>query len=203
MRVQRRIVKLGRRPKGTGTSREDILSAAQTEFGNRGFDRSSIRAVARRARVNPALVYHYFGNKDGLFRESVRHMMRPPRIDSTVLDPGSSDIGKLVVRMFLDRWSGGQDSMAFRGLLRSASTSEKAATILRELIIQQVTPYAALGRSDRDAERRVALIASALMGAGLVRFVVRLPGLAVPSTRQVAEWIGPSLTRYLRDPLSK
>lgn len=198
--IRRRAGRPGRRPKGSGRPRDDILHAAQWEFGHSGFDRGSIRAVAQRAGVNPALVYHYFGSKDRLFRESVRHMMRPPPIDLAPFD-GRRDVGSTIVEVFLDRWSGGRDSMAFRGVLRSASTSERAASILRELIAQQVTPFAAVAKRGPDPERRVALVASALMGAGLVRFVLRLPGLAAPSTRQVASWIGPSVTRYLKESL--
>ena len=91
--------------------------------------------------------------------------------------------------------------MAFRGLLRSASTSEKGSRILRGLIAQQITPLLSRVQTAREAEIRVALVASALMGAGLVRFVIRLPGLSAVSTEQVARWIGPSVTLYLRAPL--
>ena len=160
-----------------------------------------MRAVARRARVNSALVYHYFGSKEGLFRESLRHMMRLPPSNLLDREHDGSDVGTAVVRMFLERWSGGPDSMAFRGLLRSASTRPKLAAILRGMIIQQVTPYLSAWRTLGDVERRVALIASALLGAGLVRFVVQLPGLASATTEEVAGWIGPTVTRYLRDPL--
>lgn len=192
---------LGRRPKGSGDPRTDILQAAQKEFGEQGFDRGSIRAVARRARVNPALVYHYFESKDDLFRESVRRMMKNAPIIVSGLQGRDDDIGKLVVKTFLDRWSEGPDSMAFRGLLRSASTSEKAAQILRDLIAQQITPLISRDKVSHEVERRVALVASALMGAGLIRFVIRLPELSAAPTEQVARWIGPSVTRYLREPL--
>lgn len=201
MQPKRGAVKLGRRPRGSGNPRADILRAAQNEFGERGFDRGSIRAIARRARVNPALVYHYFESKDSLFRESVRHIMRGAQAVASGLRGGDDEIGTLIVRTFLDRWSGGPDSMAFRGLLRSASTSEKASRILRDLIAQQVTPLISRDRRTGDPERRVALIASTLMGAGMIRFVIRMPALSTTSTDQVARWIGPCVTRYLQEPL--
>ena len=199
----KRVVPLGRRPKGTGNPRAEILRAAQREFGERGFDRTSMRAVAGRARVNSALVYHYFGSKDGLFRESLRHMMRPPPSSLAELAQDGGDVGTGVARIFLERWSGGDDSMAFRGLLRSASTSDEAASILSELIARLVTPYTAARKMVKDIDRRVALVASALLGAGLVRFVVELPGLASPTTEEVAGWIGPTITRYLQGTLQR
>jgi AcrR family transcriptional regulator len=201
MPVNRRAARAGRRPKGSGDPRGDILRAAQKEFGDHGYDRGSIRALARRAGVNPALVYHYFQSKNNLFRECLRHTMRDPPDVASALKAGDDEIGTVVVRMFLDRLSGSPDSMAFRGLLRSTSTSEKAAKIFRDLIAQQITPLVSPDGASRDSDRRVALAASALMGAGLVRSVVRLPGLSLPSVEQVAKWIGPTLTRYLRDPL--
>lgn len=44
-----------------------ILQAADTLFGERGFDGTSMAAVARAAGVNKALVFYYYRNKDGLF----------------------------------------------------------------------------------------------------------------------------------------
>ena len=195
-----KTVKLGRRPKGSGNPRDDILRAAQKEFGERGFDRASIRAVARRARVNPALVYHYFRSKENLFRECVRPLIRPPPpglVESLARD---ADAGTVLVRIFLERWAGGPGSMAFAGLLRSASASPKVAAILRELVARQITPFVSAQTRPEEAERRVSLLASALLGAALVRFVVGLPGFRKASLDDIARSIGPTVMRYLRDP---
>ncbi|HET8768799.1 MAG TPA: helix-turn-helix domain-containing protein, partial [Pedococcus sp.] len=50
----------GRRPGGADT-RAGIVAAARAEFAENGYDATSLRAVARRAEVDPALVHHYFG----------------------------------------------------------------------------------------------------------------------------------------------
>ncbi len=128
-------------------------------------------------------------------------MMRPPPKGLGELRRSGGDVGTEVVRMFLERWGRGNDSMAFRGLLRSASTSDEAAAILKGLIAQLVTPYASATKRVKHIDRRVALVASALLGAGFVRFVIQLPGLASPTNEDVAGWIGPTVTRYLRHPL--
>ena len=60
---------VGRRP-GNQDTRETILAAARQAFAERGFDRASIRQIATAAAVDPALVHHYFGRKDALFREA-------------------------------------------------------------------------------------------------------------------------------------
>ncbi len=46
--------------------REDIISAAQTLFARKTFSGTSIRDIARAARVNVASIYYYFGDKNGL-----------------------------------------------------------------------------------------------------------------------------------------
>jgi len=56
----------GRRP-GPARTREAILDAARAEFADAGYAAALIRRVARRAGVDPALVYHYFAGKPGLF----------------------------------------------------------------------------------------------------------------------------------------
>ena len=60
----------GRRPGESGT-RERIADAARVLFAEQGFDRTSVRAVAAKAGVDPALVHHYFGTKQRLFLEAV------------------------------------------------------------------------------------------------------------------------------------
>jgi AcrR family transcriptional regulator len=48
-------------------TRARILSAARREFAAKGIAGARVDAIARRAGVNKRMLYHYFGNKDGLF----------------------------------------------------------------------------------------------------------------------------------------
>jgi TetR/AcrR family transcriptional regulator len=50
-------------------TKDRILAAALKEFSAKGFTGARVDAIARRARVNKRMLYHYFGNKEGLFRE--------------------------------------------------------------------------------------------------------------------------------------
>jgi AcrR family transcriptional regulator len=50
-------------------TRARILAAAEKEFSAKGFAGARVDAIAKRARVNKRMLYHYFGNKEGLFRE--------------------------------------------------------------------------------------------------------------------------------------
>jgi TetR/AcrR family transcriptional regulator len=48
-------------------TREVILAAAQIEFAGKGLDGGRVDRIARRAKVNKRMIYHYFGNKQGLY----------------------------------------------------------------------------------------------------------------------------------------
>src|SRR5581483_2365423 len=56
----------GRRP-GIPDTRDAILDAARRGFASRGYDATTVRAIATEAEVDPALVIHYFGTKEALF----------------------------------------------------------------------------------------------------------------------------------------
>ncbi len=99
-----RRLRRGRRPKALGNPRDDILRAALIEFGLLGFDGASMRAIASKAGTNPALTYHYFGNKERLFRETLSQMMRAPESapPTTIKDPFRA--AQAIVKLFLARW---------------------------------------------------------------------------------------------------
>ena len=50
-------------------TRERILSAALREFAANGVAGARVDAIARRAAINKRMLYHYFGDKEHLFRE--------------------------------------------------------------------------------------------------------------------------------------
>jgi AcrR family transcriptional regulator len=52
-----------------------ILEAALREFAAKGFAGARVDAIARRARINKRMLYHYFGDKEGLFREVLRRKL--------------------------------------------------------------------------------------------------------------------------------
>ena len=73
-------------------SQERILSAALREFAGKGFAGARVDAIARKARINKRMLYHYFGDKEGLFREVIRRKMeeRAAWIAAAPKDPTES-----------------------------------------------------------------------------------------------------------------
>jgi AcrR family transcriptional regulator len=62
-----------------GRTRERILSAALAEFAAKGFAGARVDVIARRAAINKRMLYHYFGNKEKLFRAVLRQKIAERR----------------------------------------------------------------------------------------------------------------------------
>ena len=74
-------------------TRKRILEAASAEFAAKGFAGARVDAIAREASINKRMLYHYFGDKEGLFREVLRTKMAQRRaweLLATPDDPVSS-----------------------------------------------------------------------------------------------------------------
>src|SRR5258708_32068201 len=78
------------RTRDPAATKAAILAAARMQFGQNGFERTTIRSVASAAGVDPALVMHYFAHKDTLFGEVSRLDMSPPDL-SRVAPPDGAD----------------------------------------------------------------------------------------------------------------
>ena len=186
----------GRRP-GASDTRTRVLQAARTSFGERGFDGATIRDIALRAGVDPALVHHYFGSKQQLF---VAAMELPVDLALTVprlLEGPPDELGGRFVRFLLELWEAPANRSLLLGVVRSASTDPVAAAMLRRLLAEG--PFLALARAiDRpDAAFRATLAGSQLIGLAIARYVVAVEPLASASTETLVHALGPTVQRYL------
>lgn len=190
----------GRRPGHSGT-REAILAAARESFGSAGYRGTTIRGVARIAGVDPALVHHFFGTKDGLFGAAVALTFDPAVVVADLLDGGTDRLGERVVRTFLAVWDGTPGQGPMLALLRSAVTDEQAASSLRAFLSHVLfMPLAQAAGADRP-ELRAALVGSQMVGLAVARYVVRLDPVASAGPDDLAAAVGPTLDRYLTGPL--
>jgi len=66
------------RPKAPAPdTRKRILAAACDEFGAHGFAAATVDRIARRARVNKAMIYYHFPNKRALYTCIIRDVFAP------------------------------------------------------------------------------------------------------------------------------
>jgi AcrR family transcriptional regulator len=181
-------------PRSEGTRRA-ILDAARATFAGRGYEQTTIRAVAAQAGVDASMVMRYFGSKAGLFTAAVTMDLDIPDLRSVP----ASDRGDLLVRLFVTRWEHPVHGDEMIAMLRAGVTSEIVAEQFQSVLSQLVTePIAALG--DERAAERGTLIAAQLLGLGLCRYILRFEPLASMSDDDVVAAIGPSVQRYLTQP---
>ncbi|MBO0680288.1 TetR family transcriptional regulator [Mycolicibacterium sp. S2-37] len=166
-----------------------ILAAARERFAQSGYERTTIRAVAADADIDPSMVMRYFGNKESLFAAAARFDLELPNLRAVAPD----ELGRRLVEHFVERW---ERDEALVVLLRSAATNASAAQRMSEIFTTQLLPVVA-GPDDAVAGRRAGLIATQMLGLALCRYVLRLPPVVAMTRADLQDWLGPTLQRYL------
>ncbi len=189
------MVGRGRRP-GNADTRAEIVSAARGVFSEHGYAEASMRAVARRAEVDPALVHHYFADKAALFVETMALPVDPREIKEEVEAQGFS--GERLVERFLAQWERGRDSGSplFVSLVQAMAASPEVADNVRRFLTERIALHGAPGDSEATQRLRRSLVSSQLMGLAWTRYVMRLEPMASASRTQIAKWAGPNIDRY-------
>jgi AcrR family transcriptional regulator len=194
------VSRTGRRPGETRT-KDAITAAARRQFGERGYEDTTIRSIANEAEVDPALVLQFFGSKDGLFTASIEWPFDPATEIPAVLDGDPADVGRRLVALFLKTWDADSGRNPIVAQLRAAMTREPAERQLRELLEREVLgPLVSALGSDQPA-LRANLVAAQLVGLGVVRHIVRFEPLASMPPAEVVDLIGPAVQAALAAPL--
>ncbi len=186
----------GRRAGDSGT-RDAILDAAKDLFAERGYDGASIRAIAGVAGVDPALIRHFFGDKDGLFAATVQDRTAIPKRLGAALAGDPTGLGARVTDAYFRLWEEPETQTILLALVRSSTTSDRTARMLLEVIGAHVPEDENLGAVPDERVRRVALAASHLLGTALARHVIKLPPIASLDHDALVAEIAPTIQRYL------
>ncbi len=187
---------------GRGVLAARILAAARDEFAEHGFAGTAIRTVARAADVDPALIYHYFGSKEGLLDAATA----PPQkwleaVAATWATP-KADLGRQLIRTVLDTWTDEGIGPALRAVVLTAAHETKAREKLRLIIERGLIGGSTLGDDEDDRLRRSGLIASQLIGFALLRYVWKIEPIASMPEDEVVAAMAPNLQRYVDGDLS-
>jgi AcrR family transcriptional regulator len=196
------MARTGRRP-GNQDTREAILAAARKAFAERGFDQTSIRAIATSAGVDPALVHHYFGTKDELFLAVVQAPMDPATLLPQVVDGPLDELPERLVRTFVSVWDHPVTGTAALAIVRSGLQHDWSARILREFLTTRILRrvIGSVPIDPAEAPLRGALVATQMIGLAMVRYVVKLEPLASADPETVVATVAPNVRRYLLEPL--
>lgn len=199
-----RVSPRGRRPAGAD-ARGDILAAARRAFAERGYDSASIRAIAREADVDPALVHHYFDGKSDLFFHAIigdienasEPRIRPANIIESVIAGPEDTLAERWTIAVLELWDrpGAGDRLV--SMLGAMAAGDEVRRPVQEFLEREVfTPIIQAFPIDRPV-LRAQLCAAHVIGLAVARYVARLPLLAELSPQEVAALTAPNLQRYL------
>jgi AcrR family transcriptional regulator len=191
----------GRRP-GTPDTRGAILDAARVSFAESGFAATTIRGVAARAGVDPALVHHYFGSKDDLFLVALQIPVDPREIAPKVFAEGFDGAAERLLRTFLSVWDDPELRQPLVALVRAAMSGESGQGLLEEgwmrLVFAPITEI--LG--PEEGPKRAELVATQIFGLVVVRYVLCLEPLASMDADEVVAAVAPTIQRYFTGDLS-
>ncbi|WP_330457871.1 TetR family transcriptional regulator [Streptomyces sp. NBC_00820] len=175
-------------------TRTAILAAARERFAGDGYERATIRAIAKDASIDPSMVMRYFGSKEGLFAAAVTLDLRLPDLTQVPRD----EVGRALVTHFLGLWESNEELTA---VLRVGVTNQAAAERLQGVFRDQLLPVARKVCPDPEqVPARAALCAAQVLGLALTRYVLRLPPAVALSHQEVVAWVGPVVQRYLTAP---
>jgi len=179
------------------TSREErrrrteacILQIARKLFAEEGFDRATIRGVAQRAGVDPALVMQYFGSKENLFAAA----MKGAHGGGALREAARDEIPAAALRDLFAKFEDGGDREAAIALARNFLTHPAAHRIMRDEVICNLAAGLARTIGGPDADLKAGLVMACTFGLALTRYLLEAPGLAEAPREDIERLLEPAL----------
>jgi AcrR family transcriptional regulator len=174
-----------------------ILAAARASFAEHGYAGTTVRAVARAADVDPALVYHYYNSKENLLDAATT----PPQsfLDQivTAWQTPPAELGRQLVRQMLRNWQDPEHEPALRAVLQIAGNVPATREKLRLTIERSMMGPSAQALPEDERLLRSGLVAGQLMGLAFMRFIWKIEPLASMADDDIVALIAPTIQRYL------
>ncbi|MCF3964066.1 TetR/AcrR family transcriptional regulator, partial [Streptomyces fuscigenes] len=180
-------------------ARERILEAARGAFAELGYDRTSVRGIAKAADVDPALVHHYFGTKEQVFGAAIAVSFEPAVGVRGILGGDRDAIGERLTRYFLGVWENEDTRAPLLAVVRSALTNDAAGAVLRSFVLRELLEPVARALDVPDPRLSAELAASQMVGIAMLRYVLGAEPLASASTDELVRRVAPTLQRYLTE----
>jgi AcrR family transcriptional regulator len=167
----------GRRP-GNSATREDILQSARTLFAERGYEGTTIRAIAAHAGVDGALVHHFFGTKEKVFSAVITDAVHFGDALTTLTENPTEFLSDDLLRSYLRLWEDPRTQSALLAVYRTASASETAAGLLRSTSSDKLNDQLASAIDHPQAALRAAMFGALLYGIAAGRHLLKLSALS-------------------------
>jgi AcrR family transcriptional regulator len=181
-------------------TRTAILTEARRLLAEKGYEGTTIRAVAAAAGVDPSMVMRYYGNKEGLFGAAVDLDLHFPDAAGWPRE----ELGIRLARHVVARWEGELSDELIRLLLRSATTNAAAVEQLRAVFGGQVLRFVqqVAGADTPDVARRASMLATQVLGVALCRYVLELPPVVAIDADTLVAMLAPVIQHYLTGDLT-
>ncbi|MBP2328333.1 AcrR family transcriptional regulator [Kibdelosporangium banguiense] len=181
-------------------SKQRILDTARALFGEHGYSGTTVRAVATQAGVDPAMVFYFFGTKQGLFAAALQMPARVPPAIESIFTGGLDGIGARVIRALLENLDQ-SDRAPLVLLTRSAPTHDQSQALLREFIDREITGRLAALLDTPDAGLRAGMVNVQILGLAVARYIVRLEPIASASIDDLVAHFGPVVQHCVTGPI--
>jgi len=179
-----------------------IVTAAREEFAEHGWAGTTLRAVARAADVDPALVYHYFGSKEGLLDAATNPPQKWLESVAKVWTTPIDQLGAALITLLLASWADDEIGPTLRAILQTAAHEPSTRKKLRRIVEGSLMGVSELGSDEHDRLVRSGLIASQMMGFALMRYVWKIEPIASMTDDEAIAAIAPNLQRYVTGDLA-
>ncbi|MGB3827625.1 MAG: TetR family transcriptional regulator [Ornithinimicrobium sp.] len=182
---------------GAPDTKTEIVSAARAEFASKGYDGTSMRAVARAAGVDPALIHHYFDGKEGLFLAALEVPFDPrPELARVLVGP-REEMGAKLVELVLWLWDDPERQELLLTLMRSALTTAEGTQLIKDGVLRTIMTEVASHIPMADPATHLPLVITQTGGLILTRYIVRLEPVASMPAEELVAIYGPIVQRFL------
>lgn len=185
-------------------ARDSILRAAREELAECGYEGSTMRGIARRARVNTSLIYYYFGSKAGLLQATLDELARllGPSRPSRPSGPAAT-AGEDLLRGLLPYWESAEYRSAVLAVIRASITRRDAARLLDVLLSpDRLGTSGACPLSSGPAPGacpHTIMIGAQLVGLMMLRHITPVEPVASAGLDRVIELFAPVVQRHLAE----
>lgn len=179
-----------------------ILAAARDAFAENGWAGTTMRAVARAADVDPALVYHYFGSKEALLDAATTPPRRWLESVAQTWETPVAGLGAALLRLMVGAWADDEIGPVLRAILLTAAHEESTRDKLRAVVEASLMGVSRLGVDERDRAVRSGLISSQMMGLAMMRYVWKVEPVASMTDDELVAAVAPNLQHYVEADLA-
>lgn len=176
----------GRRP-GPTTTPHEVLEAARRCFAESGYDRTTVRAIAREAGVDPALVIRQFGSKEQLYVAVVTQLT--VLLDAAMPPEAGREesLGTWVATAYFGAWAQPQTRLTILAVLRSIGANDTAAQVMWGFVRERLLPRLLAELPGARTEDFVPPMAAQLVGMMVTRHLLALPPIVERSDAEIIE----------------